>query len=363
MSAGFTVAAMASTRRYPPGTIVESTAPSRIDLAGGTLDIHPLYLFEEGGITVNAAITVRSEVRLTVRSDRQIHLRSWDGELTEWAACLEELQVGGELDLVARLVRFYAPQGGLSVETRNEAPRGSGLGASSSLLIALSGALRALTGAELDDMTLVRYGADIEAQNVRVPTGRQDYYPAMFGGINAIWFDVRGDRVEPLCMEETCLREFEERLVLSFTGESRFSGTSNWNMIKRYIDDGGTTRANMKAIKATALAMRKALLEFDLDRFAELLDDEWQNRRRLAEGVSTPRLEELMGAALEAGAMANRVCGAGGGGCMTSFCKPGRAEEVRQALVEHGATIIPYRIARRGLEVTIRPAPNTTGDL
>lgn len=346
----------AQTTGIVPG-VVEATAPSRIDLAGGTLDIYPLYLFEDGGITVNVAITVGSHVRLTPRDDDRIVLLSQDSGAREEARSLADLRFGGELDLLARIVRFYTPSVGLTVETRNDAPRGSGLGASSSLLIALSGALRVLTGAEVDDMTMVQFGANLEAQNVRVPTGRQDYYPAVFGGINAIWFDVDGDRVERLCMEESCVREFEERLVLSFTGESRFSGTSNWNMMKMYIDDGGTTRANMKAIKATAVGMREAFLNHDLDRFAECLDEEWENRRRLAEGVSTPRLEELMAAAKQAGALANRVCGAGGGGCMTSFCRPGKAEDVRQALAAHNAQVIPYRVARTGLNVRATQTP------
>ena len=107
----------------------------------------------------------------------------------------------------------------------------------------------------------------------------------------------------------------------------------------------------MRAIKKTALGMREAFLARDLDRFAELLDEEWQNRRRLADGVSTPRLEELMAAARDAGATSNRVCGAGGGGCMTSFCRPGRAAHVSAALDELGATCIPSRIARKGLDV------------
>jgi len=336
--------------------IVEATAPSRIDLAGGTLDIYPLYLFEEGGITVNTAITVRSHVRLTTRDDGRIKLVARDSGVTEEADSLEALEFGGPLDLVARIVKFYAPEIGLTVETENDAPKGSGLGASSSLLIALSGALLKLTGAEVDEMTMVRYGANLEAQNVRVPTGKQDYYPAVFGGINAIWFNVDGDVVEPLDPGEECLREFEDRLVLCFTGESRFSGTSNWNMLKMYLDDRGTTQWNMKAIKKTALGMREAFLARDLDRFAALLDEEWQNRRRLAEGVSTPRLEELMAASRDAGAVSNRVCGAGGGGCMVSFCEPGRAAQVSAALEELGATCIPYRIARTGLDVSVAPA-------
>jgi D-glycero-alpha-D-manno-heptose-7-phosphate kinase len=334
--------------------IIEATAPSRIDLAGGTLDIYPLYLFEEGGITVNAAITIGSFVRLTTRDDGRIRLVSMDTGVVEEAASLDELRFGGDLDLLARIVRFYAPPMGLTVETRNDAPHGSGLGASSSLLIALSGALVELMEGDVDEMTMVHWGANLEAQNVRVPTGKQDYYPALFGGLNAIWFGVDGDVVEPIHLGEDGLREFQERLVLSFTGESRFSGTSNWNMLKMYLDDQGTTVANMKAIKATALAMREALMARDLERFAELLDEEWRNRRRLADGVSTPRLEQLMGVATEAGALSSRVCGAGGGGCMVSFAAPGKGGRVAEALREAGAQVLPCQIPREGLTVCVR---------
>ena len=333
--------------------VIEVTAPSRIDLAGGTLDIYPLYLFEEGGITVNVATTIKSRVRLTQRDDARIVLLSHDSGDKERFESLDAIRFGGPLDLIARAVRFYSPPSGVTIETHNDAPRGSGLGASSSLLIATTAALLELTQTDLDPLTMVRYSANLEAQNVRVPTGKQDYYPAVFGGLNAIWFGVDGDCVEPIDMGEEGLCDFESRLVLAFTGESRFSGTSNWNMLKMYLDDQGTTVANMKAIKATALAMREALLARDLDRFADLLDSEWQNRRRLADGVSTPCLERLMAAAGEAGALASRVCGAGGGGCMISFAAPGKGPDVAAALRDAGAQPLPYTISRTGLDVQV----------
>jgi D-glycero-alpha-D-manno-heptose-7-phosphate kinase len=333
--------------------VIESIAPSRIDLAGGTLDIHPLYLFEEGGITVNAAITVQSKVRLSTNGSGHVRLVSLDSGLVEEAESVDTLLLGGPMDLIARLVKFYRPPVGVTIETHNDAPHGSGLGASSSLLIATTGALLKLNESELDRLTMIGYSADLEAQNVRVPTGRQDYYPACFGGINAIWFEVPGDRIERLDVGEEFLQQFEERLVLSFTGECRFSGTSNWNMLKMYIDDLGTTRANMKAIKATAVAMRQAFLDHDLDRFGALLDEEWANRCRLAEGVTNDCIERLMAATREAGALASRVCGAGGGGCMTTFTAPGRRPMVEAALEVAGATVIPYRIAREGLQVEV----------
>src|SRR5205823_496169 len=150
--------------------------------------------------------------------------RSVDTGLEERAPSLEQLAFGGPLDLCARILRFYRPTTGVDVELESRAPRGSGLGASSSLLIALSGALNALTGARYSPEEIITFGADLEAQNIRIPTGKQDYYAAMHGGVNAIWFNVGGNRIEPLLVDDAAVRTLEERLVLSFTGISHFSG-------------------------------------------------------------------------------------------------------------------------------------------
>src|SRR5947209_7399369 len=239
---------------------IEAVAPCRIDLAGGTLDIYPLYLFEEGGITVNIGIDLFSSVRLTARADERVRIRSLDTGAELEADTIGDLPLGGPLDLVARLLRFYRPRTGLEVETRNLAPKGSGLGASSSLLISLSGALNAFNATGYDPETLINYGACLEAQNIRIPTGKQDYYPAMYGGVNALWFDVPGARVEPLLVEEDAREMLERRMILTFTGISHFSGATNWEMMRNYIDGAGTTREHLRQIKNTALVMRDCLI-------------------------------------------------------------------------------------------------------
>jgi D-glycero-alpha-D-manno-heptose-7-phosphate kinase len=332
--------------------IVEASAPCRIDLAGGTLDIYPLYLFEEGGITVNMAVDLTSEVRLATRADGRICIRSLDTETELTAASIDELPLGGPLDLIARLLRFYRPPAGLDVETRNRAPKGSGLGASSSLLIALSGALNALHGSPHPPERLIDCGANLEAQNIRIPTGKQDYYPPLHGGVNAIWFEVAGNRVEPLLVDERARDALERRLILTFTGISHFSGATNWDMMRNYIDGAGSTRERLAAIKRTALAMRECLLNADLERFGAVLDEEWRNRRDLAEGVATPETERMMAAAREAGAIASKLCGAGGGGCMITWAPEGGEAAVAAALESAGARRLPYRISRQGLTVT-----------
>jgi D-glycero-alpha-D-manno-heptose-7-phosphate kinase len=336
--------------------IVEARTPTRIDLSGGTLDLYPLYVFLDGGVTNNAAIEVYSRVRIETREDSVVHLKSVDSGSELTAPSVEELPVDRELGFVARVVRFYAPKTGVTVITNNEPPHGSGLGASSALLIALSGALDRINGTSMDRKMFVEYGANVEAQAIGIPTGKQDYLAALYGGVNAFHFDVKGWEQEQLIEDEEKLRELESRLVLTFTGETHFSGTNNWNMLKRYIEDEPNSRESMRIIQQTAEDMREALLAFDLARFAELLDREWQSRKRLADGVSTPAIDRMVEAAGEAGGLASKIQGAGGGGCMVTFIEEGQREAVEAALEGAGATVMPFRIAREGLTVRETPA-------
>jgi D-glycero-alpha-D-manno-heptose-7-phosphate kinase len=330
---------------------IEAVTPCRIDLAGGTLDIWPLYLFLDGGITVNIGIDLYSRVRIEPRSDESIHLHSLDTGEQLHAARVEELPLGGPLDLVARAVRFYRPSGGINLQCENSAPKGSGLGASSALLICLSGALNAFNGVEPTPERLVDCAANLEAQSIRIPTGKQDYYPPLFGGVNAIWFDVGGNQVEPLVVDEAAMATLERRLILTFTGISHFSGATNWDMTRNYIDGAGDTRSCLAGIKATALEMRDCLTQGDFDQFANVLEREWQNRRNLAHGVATPETDRMMEAAKRAGAQASKLCGAGGGGCMITFAPEVARDAVIAALEAEGARPLPYSIARQGMQI------------
>ncbi len=331
--------------------IVAATAPSRIDLSGGTLDLYPLYLFLDGGLTNNAAIDLWSEVRIETRDDVRVQLTSVDTGQELTAPSVAELPTDRELGFVAQVVKFYPPKTGVNVTTNNRPPHGSGLGASSSLLIALSGALDRINGTNMAPELFVDYGANVEAQSIGVPTGKQDYLAALYGGVNAFHFDAAGWKREQLVVEEERLQQLEERIVLTFTGETHFSGTSNWNMLKRYIDDAPGSRDNMREIQRVAEEMRVALKAFDIDRFAELLALEWESRKRLAEGVTTPGIDRMVAAAKAAGALASKICGAGGGGCMITLVAEGRRKEVEAAFGAAGAQVLPFHIARQGLTV------------
>jgi D-glycero-alpha-D-manno-heptose-7-phosphate kinase len=338
---------------------ITATVPLRIDLAGGTLDVYPLYLFENGGLTLNAAINIFGQVTVEERDDPQIHIRSLDTDLEERFSDMQALQaaLGGPLDLFKRALRFYCrdrdPAAGLTITLHSEAPRGSGLGASSALLMALSSALNEIEGLGLDMDRIIDLGANIEAQAIGVPTGKQDYFPPLFGGVCSIWFDVDGHRMEHLDAGNDLVERLNERLVLSFTNINRFSGATNWAMLKGYVDKEGNTVAHMGRIKAVAYAMRDSLSAGDLDRFAQLLATEWDNRKVLAQGVTTPEVDALIAAAAARGARASKLCGAGGGGCMITYAEPEHIPAVKQALAEAGATLLPFSIMHEGIRLEV----------
>ena len=332
---------------------VSVTVPTRIDLAGGTLDVYPLYLFEDGGLTLNAAISVYGHVTVEERADARIHIRSKDAGAEETFASLDEMraQLGGPLDLVKKALRFYKPCRGLNLFLHSEAPRGSGLGASSALLMALSSALNEIEGLGLSQDRIIDLGANIEAQVIGIPTGKQDYFPPLFGGVCSIWFDVDGHRLERLGESSDLVDRLNERLILTFTNLNRFSGLTNWAMLKRYIEKQGDTVVHMRRIKEVALAMRQSLASGHLDEFARLLAVEWENRKALAEGVTTPEIDTMIAAAEAAGARASKLCGAGGGGCMITYAEPEDVPAVKKALVDAGATLMPFRVVREGIQM------------
>jgi len=330
---------------------IETTTPTRIDLAGGTLDLYPIYLFEEGGLTVNCAIDMRCSVMLESRDDSQICLNSIDLRTEEMYPDVDSISTDGALEIVSRAIKFFHPSMGLNVITENNIKQGSGLGASSSLLMGVLTGLNALTASDYSFEQLIDLAADLEAQCIRVPTGKQDYFAAAFGGVSAISFEVGGCKRESLLSNEDDVRELESRLILSFTGAPRFSGATNWSMIRNYIENNPRTVAGMKRIKETAAAMLACIRERDWNEFPRIVDEEWQNRRALAEGVTNETVESVMQAALNAGALANKLCGAGGGGCMITCIEPGTRTAVEEAVTMAGAEVLPFRIVNDGIRL------------
>lgn len=326
---------------------IDSSAPTRIDLAGGTYDIWPLYLFHERAQTLNVALGIRARCVLSSRRDYRISITSDDtGEQIE-VEDLADLPTD-QLPLVTRLVRQFGARG-VDIRTSSESPVGAGIAGSSAMAIALIGGLAAWTGRGLGNEDILTLAMNIEAQVIRVPTGVQDYRPALYGGASAVELDVAGVRRVPLTVD---LAALADRLVLAYTGASRNSGINNWDVMMRRINGDAAVAEAFDLISNAAGIMRDALEAGDWRTAALAMSQEWEARKQLAPGVTTAAINQLLERARLAGAEAGKVCGAGGGGCLICVVDPARRQDVEQALASGGATILPTSLDPRGLIVT-----------
>jgi len=333
--------------------IIESSAPTRVDLAGGTIDIWPLYLFHPGAATVNFAISLRAACRIETHDDGRIILESRDRKVafeTELAA-IEDLMSEKRLELISKLVHFFKPTTGFHLIADSEAPAGAGLAGSSALNIACIGALNRLVGNRYDESRFFNIAANVETTVIRVPAGFQDYYSAFYGGTSCIHFRADGVEREALEIDEATL---ERRLAICYTGEPRLSGTNNWDITKRHIDGDPELFELFDGIRDSALNMREALIANDWARVSKTMSAAYPNRKRLAPGVTTPHMERLVKKALAKGAEAAKVCGAGGGGCIAFLCAENRRQDVERALNEEaGVEVLDWKIAHEGLTVKV----------
>jgi D-glycero-alpha-D-manno-heptose-7-phosphate kinase len=325
---------------------IDSSAPTRIDLAGGTFDIWPLYLFHDRAQTINAAISLRARCTLTSRRDYRVSLVSDDTGESVDAADAAALDVD-QLPLVSRLVRHFGARG-VDVHTRSDSPVGAGIAGSSAMNVALAAALAAWTGRAISDDELLTLAMNIEAQVIRVPTGLQDYRPALYGGISAVELGVAGVVRQPLAIDPD---ELERRLVLAYTGASRNSGINNWDVMVRRINGDGQVIAAFDGIRDAALGVRDALERGDWSAAATHISCEWEHRKQLAAGVTTSAIDGLLARARAAGALAGKICGAGGGGCLICLVDPDRRLDVAAALSAGGAVVLPFSLEREGVKL------------
>ena len=326
---------------------IESSAPTRIDLAGGTLDIWPLYLFHERAQTINAAISLRARCSIRPRGSGGLTIVSGDTgrrvDVTNW----RELKDNHELRLLGRLLHYFQADG-IELHTRAESPMGAGIAGSSALNIAVCGALVAWSGQPRSDAEIMQIAMNVEAQAIDVPTGVQDYRPALYGGVSAVELGVDGVRRVPLPVNA---RELERRLVLAYTGATRNSGINNWEVTKRHIDGDAEVQRRFARIRDIAGSMRDALEGGDWPEVGRQIAAEWENRKGLAPGVTTREIDGILSAATKAGAFGGKVCGAGGGGCLFVLGDIERVPAIREAICSAGGRLLDFTIESDGLRV------------
>jgi D-glycero-alpha-D-manno-heptose-7-phosphate kinase len=331
--------------------IIESSAPPRVDLEGGTIDIWPLYLFHPGATTVNFALSLRASCRIETNDDGRIVLESRDRKVSfeTHLSAIEDLLQEERLELVSKLVHFFKPTTGFHLVAEANVPAGAGLGGSSALAIACIGALNRLVGDRYEERKFVMLAANVESTVIKVPAGFQDYYPPLFGGALCVHFNADGIQKEKLDINT---EELEKRIAICYTGEPRLSGINNWEIYKRHIDGDPDLFELFDSIRDSAQNLRDALVADDWDRVATVMKQAYPVRKRLAPTITTPQMDMLVEKALANGAEAAKVCGAGGGGCIAFLCKSGRRADVGAALsAEEGVEILDWKVASEGLTV------------
>jgi D-glycero-alpha-D-manno-heptose-7-phosphate kinase len=317
-----------------------------VDLAGGTLDIWPLGLLHAGARTINVAVDLPVTAELAVRNAG--YSVAQGGELREADTPAGLLEEPGTA-LVGRVAQaFDLPP--FAARLASASPRGGGLGASSAMVVALIAAAEELFGRPRSSPArLAALGRDLEARMMGLPTGRQDHHAALLGGLLEIRHELGGDAIRHLPLD---LERLGASLVLAFTGQSHFSAGQNWQIVRRRLDGDAEVVTLLQGIADVATELAAALERDDLPAAGGLLGREWGFRRRLADGVSTQAIEDLLERGRAAGAWGGKACGAGGGGCITLLCPPERHGEVTRALASGGAVPLPARPVSGGLEVT-----------
>jgi D-glycero-alpha-D-manno-heptose-7-phosphate kinase len=330
----------------PRSTAVRVVAPCRADLAGGTLDIWPIGLLHPGSLTVNMALPV--EVELEVDLDGEPGTVSHT-ELDNGVRVLSPPDA--RIDLTAAVSFAVVPEGGVRVRVLAQAPVRSGIGGSSTYGVALVRGLTELTGSVPSEAGLVALVRDCEARILGCPTGEQDHWAAVRGGVLAVHVEPGGNRIETLDVRPGWLGE---RAIVFFSGIRHRSGMVNWQVIRRRLDGHGETVEAFDEIAAAARDCRTGLLAHDDDAVASAIRREWKARRRLAPDVSPLELDELAGIAIAHGASAVKGCGAGGGGSIFVWHPP----EARSAIVAglekaaEGGRVLATGVAGRGVRLS-----------
>ncbi|MEO9020514.1 MAG: dehydrogenase [Ginsengibacter sp.] len=334
--------------------IYRSKAPLRIGLAGGGTDVSP-YSDQFGGAILNATVSLFAYANIEPLRENEIIVQALDRNEEQHFEWQSELPINGTLDLLKgvynRIYKDYQlPTTGFRLSTFVDAPAGSGLGTSSTLVVAIIGAFVEWLKLPLGDYDIAHYAYQIERQDLKLTGGKQDQYAAMFGGVNFMEF-YEADKVivNPLRIKSQYLYELENNLVLYYTSTSRESAAIIDEQVKNVNNKNEKSIEAMHQLKEQARMMKEALLKGKLNEFGAILDFGFQQKRRMAHNISNSRIEEIYEAAKGAGATGGKISGAGGGGFMILYCPGNTRHAVIKKLNQFGGEVKNYTFTKNGL--------------
>ena len=334
--------------------IYRSKAPLRIGLAGGGTDVSP-YSDQFGGAILNATVSLSAYATIEPIEEDKIILRTLDRNESETHELLQRLPINGTLDLLKgvynRIQQDYNfPLSGFILSTFVDAPAGSGLGTSSTLVVAILGVFVEKYKLPLSDYEIAQYAYSIERVDLQLAGGKQDQYAATFGGVNFMEF-YKDDKVivNPLRIKPHYLHELENNLVLYFTATSRESATIIKEQVKNVTNNNEKSIEAMHQLKEQAKMMKEALLQGKLNDIGEILDYGFQQKRLMAANISNQSIENIYDVAKASGATGGKISGAGGGGFMIFYCPNNTRYAVINALNNFGGAIKKYQFTKYGL--------------
>lgn len=334
------------------GTLtVRSKAPLRISFAGGGTDVPP-YSDEKGGAVLSATIDKYAYATLIPARDRTTKIESLDYDIVAKYHAKHELIYNGELDLVKAVLknmnRDLVP---VHLFIHSDAPPGSGLGSSSTMIVAMIGAFMHWLKRPMTDYEIAELAYHIERKELKIAGGKQDQYAATFGGFNFIEFNGPTTIVNPLRISKDTINELEYRLLLCYTGRTRVSGEILKTQIKGYVEKKGKVEEALDSTKQLAIEMKNALLHGRIEDIGELLDSGWQTKKRFASGITNPQIDRLYSAAKKSGAIGGKLLGAGGGGYLLLLCKFDKKHHVAKAMEKEGGQAVEFAFDRQGLQM------------
>lgn len=334
--------------------IIRSKAPLRLGLAGGGTDVSP-YSDLYGGMVLNATVNLYAHCTLEEKDDGLITVNSFDSNCFKSYPAGADLPIDGDASLIKgvynRIRRDYhlGPKS-FCITTYSDAPAGSGLGTSSTMVVCILKAFAEWLFLPLGDYEMARLAYEIERIDLCLSGGRQDQYAATFGGFNFMEF-YQDERtiVNPLKIKRWICDELEASIVLYFTGASRSSAAIIEEQKKNTMEGNSSAIEAMHKIKASANEMKVALLKGDVRGIAGILRQAWENKKRMASPITNPMIQKAMDAAMQSGALAGKVSGAGGGGFIIFMVNPVNRMSVISSLERLGGTIVPFQFSEGGV--------------
>jgi D-glycero-alpha-D-manno-heptose-7-phosphate kinase len=329
--------------------IIRSKAPLRISFAGGGTDVPP-YPEERGGAVLSTTINKYAYATLIPREDETINVKSLDYDIVAKYRTDERLFYDGELDLVKAVINNMESKQGLDLFMHSDAPPGSGLGSSSTVVVTLVGLFQKWLNIPLTDYDIAELAYKIERKDLGIRGGKQDQYAATFGGFNYIEFHKESTIVNPLRIKRNILNELEYRLLLCYTGRTRLSANILKEQVEKFVKKEKQSVESLDELKAICMDMKNALLRGYLDEFGELLHQGWMHKKKLASKISNPEIDKLYETARENGAIGGKILGAGGGGYLLLFCDFDKKHILAEKLENLGGQIVDFGFDFKGLQ-------------